>query len=432
MQDGPQPSGEQSCAELIAHGRALLAEQRSREAAAVFAAATRLRLDDPAGHYLLGEALFLQRRLDAALACHAVADRLAEGRGTGRADAMSGMIPGDFGWMSHMLRGDFERAWELADRDRARRQAARITGAGWPRHMRPVWDGRPLAGRRVLVRCYHGLGDTIQFIRYLPLLGRDAACVRVEAQPQLTGLLRPLVGAGNLHALPETEDVACAEFGCDLEIDVTELPHACRTELNTIPANTPYLRPDAARETAAADKLGSLAPRLAVGICWAAGAWRPERSLPFDLVKALAETPGIALVNLQRGPEYLRHRCRFAELPIAEMVETDDIADAAATIAGLDLVISVDTMVAHLAGALAVPTWLVLHYAADWRWLLDRDDSPWYPSMRLFRQERPGEWVPVMAAIASALRILAAARGGAVNGSADRGSLPACSLRYAR
>ena len=160
----------------------------------MFDAALRHCPDDPAMHYLRGEALFLQRRLDEALDSHAAASRLAARAGADRGAAMSGLVPGDFGWMSHMLRGDFESAWRLADADRERRRRAGITGADWPRHMRPVWDGAELAGMRVLVRCYHGLGDTIQFARYLPLLAERAALVRVEAQPELIPLLRGLPG----------------------------------------------------------------------------------------------------------------------------------------------------------------------------------------------------------------------------------------------
>ena len=142
---------------------------------------------------------------------------------------MSGLVPGDFGWMSHMLRGDFEGAWRLADADRDRRRRAGIIGANWPRHMRPVWDGAELAGARVLVRCYHGFGDTIQFARYLPLLAERAALVRVEAQPELIPLLRNLPRIADLMPLG-TEERPLARFGCDAEIDVTELPHAFRTD----------------------------------------------------------------------------------------------------------------------------------------------------------------------------------------------------------
>jgi hypothetical protein len=394
---------------LLASGRARLWEWRLAEAEAAFAAALRLCPDAADAHYLLGEALFLQRRLDEALRCHATAARLVNGAGTAPGEfpgeLMSGLVPGDFGWMSHMLQGDFAAAWQCADKDREQRLRAGLSVAGWPRHMRPVWDGRPLAGTRVLVRCHHGLGDTVQFIRYVPLLARKAEAVCVEAQPPLIPLLRSLPGIAALHELPETADRPCGEFGCNAEIDVTELPHAFRTALDTIPASVPYLHPEPDRVAEAARRLWRLSAPLKVGLVWTAGEWKPERSIALGGLAGLATIPGVAFVNLQRGPEYRRrHGAAGSALLMTEIFAGDDIGDAAATIARLDLVVTVDTLVAHLAGALGVPVWLMLHFAADWRWLLERDDSPWYPTLRLYRQSRPGDWEPVVAAVVTALR----------------------------
>jgi hypothetical protein len=389
----------------VSAGQRLMAKRRFADAVAAFDAALRQRPDDPAIYYLRGEALFLQRRLDAALDSHAAATRLARATGADRGAAMSGLVPGDFGWMSHMLRGDFASAWRLADADRERRRQAGITGADWPRHMRPVWDGTDLTGARVLVRCYHGLGDTIQFARYLPLLAERASRVCVEAQPEFLSLLRGVPGIADLVPLGE-KDFPPARFGCDAEIDITELPHAFRTTLDSIPAAIPYLGAERARSAEAAQRLSSVSGRVRIGLVWAAGAWKPERSLGQEQLLPLAVIPNIALVNLQRGPEYRRWRETPTMLRLAEVFDTDEIADTAATIANLDLVITVDTMVAHLAGALGVPVWLMLHFAADWRWLLDRLDSPWYPTMRLFRQKRPGDWDAVVAEVAAALTIL--------------------------
>jgi hypothetical protein len=387
--------------DLIAAGRGKLWEGRCAQARACFEAALYERPNAAAAHYLRGESYFLQRRLDEALACHAAAlnhgmerDIAARGR------AMSGMIPGDFGWMSHMLRGDFESAWQLGDRDQALcRQNPSVSSL--PRHMRAPWDGSPLDGRRVLVRCYHGLGDTIHFIRYAPLLARRAASVVIEAQPQLLGLLSGLSGIDRLHAL--TEDRDRSEFGCDAEIDVTELPHAFRTTLDTIPAEVPYLWPRPAEIAAARRRLAVLRGRRKVGLCWAAGAWRPERSLTPGELAPLSEMEGVAFVSLQRGPAYESWQAAPSGPPIAAGLTSDSIDETAGVIANLDLVITVDTMVAHLAGALGVPVWILLHSAADWRWLLDRDDSPWYPAMRLFRQPLRGDWQSVVQDVASAL-----------------------------
>ena len=138
-------------------------------------------------------------------------------------------------------------------------------------------------------------------------------------------------------------------------------------------------------------------------MCWAAGEWKPERSLTSRELGPLAAVPGVAFVSLQRGPAYESWRVTREGPPIAAELTSDSVAETAATIAALDLVITVDTMVAHLAGALGVPVWLMLHAAADWRWLLDRSDSPWYPTMRLFRQKSLGDWAGVFEEIRAAL-----------------------------
>jgi hypothetical protein len=389
--------------DLIAAGREQLWHWRIEDALASLAKAAELCPHAAAAHYLRGEAWFLQRRLREALQCHEMAlcrglDRDVAARG----QAMSGVIPGDFGWMCHMLRGDFEGAWRLADHDQELLHGRCVGTGQWPRHNRPVWDGGTLDGRRILVRCYHGLGDTIQFIRYGPLLAQHAASVCVEAQPQLLDLLSDVRGIDGLCGLPDRREHDCDELGCDSEIDVTELPYAFRTTLDTIPAAVPYLRATPADIAAARCRLAPLAGRR-VGLCWAAGDWKPERSLTPRELGPLAAVPGVAFVSLQRGPAYESWRVTREGPPIAAELTSDSVAETAATIAALDLVITVDTMVAHLAGALGVPVWLMLHAAADWRWLLDRSDSPWYPTMRLFRQPSRGDWASVVDQVSVAL-----------------------------
>jgi hypothetical protein len=392
--------------DLIAAGRAHLWRWRLDEALAAFDAALQLRPSEAAAHYLRGEVLFLLRRLDEALAAHRAASTYGvAGDGTIGA-AMSGMVPGDFAWMSHMLRGDFESAWRLADADRERRRRAGIGSAGWPRHLRPVWDGSPLDGRHVLVRCYHGLGDTLQFIRYLPLLARRAGSVTVEAHPELLDLFAAVPGIVRLLPLSPEKDRSIADLGCETEIDVTELPHAFRTTLATIPEPAP-LFVDPARRAAARRRVAALPWRLKAGLVWASGAWKPERSLAPERLAPLGAIPGLRLVVLQCGPEYERWRREAGGPPMHDGLASDDIAETAAAIAALDLVITPDTMVAHLAGTLGVPVWVMLHFAADWRWLLDRSDSPWYPSMRLFRQPAPGDWGSVVGQVGGALARLA-------------------------
>jgi hypothetical protein len=312
---------------------------------------------------------------------------------------MSGMVPGDFGWMSHMLLGDFESAWRLADAEREQRLRKRIAVEHWPRHLRPVWDASPLDGKHVLVRCFHGLGDTIHWIRYAPSVTEKSASVTVEAQPELVPLLSKTPGIDRLVPLPTPDNEAtCSAYGCDVEIETAELPHAFRSTLATIPNAVPYLFADRDRHVFRSSGL------LRVGLVWAAGAWKPERSLRFDELAPLANVPGVTFVSLQRGPAAEAWRPADQGPSLFVALDSDDVAATARIIFDLDLVISVDTMVAHLAGALGVPVWLMLHHAADWRWLLERDDSPWYPTMRLFRQSRPGDWADVVTAVVTALR----------------------------
>jgi Glycosyltransferase family 9 (heptosyltransferase) len=289
--------------------------------------------------------------------------------------------------MDHMRRGRFEAAWAVSDA--VLRARAGVPCWHLPRHLQYVWDGTPLAGRRILVRCYHGLGDTIQFIRYMPRLKALAATVSVWAQPPLLPLLRTVHGIDRLLPLHDgTPDVAY-----DVDVEVMELPHVFRTTLATIPAEIPYFQV----EPTPLPRQG----RLAVGLAWRAGEWDARRSIPFALLGPLWEVPGITWYVLQRGPGLTERRAGFGILP-----EAENLFEEARLIRALDLVISVDTMPAHLAGALAVPVWTLLPAQADWRWMDGRDGSPWYPTMRLFRQARGGAWEPVIARVAAALERL--------------------------
>jgi hypothetical protein len=276
-------------------------------------------------------------------------------------------------WMTLMRSGRWEEAWRLSDAALAARGGRR----DWtqPRHLQPVWDGTPLAGRSVLVRCYHGLGDTIQFARLLAPLQRIAAKVVLWAQPSLLPLLATLRPTPCLLPLHDgTPDIAC-----DIDIEIMELAHALRITPDTLPGTPPYLNPPAPPP--------QWGHRHQVGLVWRAGDWDARRSVPLALLRPLAAMPGIALRILQRGPG-------LAERPAGFGIDigTDDILEAATRMRGLDLVISVDSMPAHLAGALGVPVWLLLARQADWRWMQGRADSPWYPSMRLFRQTHEGAW----------------------------------------
>jgi hypothetical protein len=282
-----------------------------------------------------------------------------------------------------MRRGDFAAAWRVGDEI----IAARTPGERcWhlPRHEQWVWDGRPLAGRAVLVRCYHGLGDTIQFARFLPMLARLARETIVWAQPPLLGLLARLPRVGRL--LPLHDGTPAVDYHVDIEI--MELAHAFRVSLSDLPGPVPYLHvPATPRAT----------DRFAVGVVTEAGDWDDRRSIPRELVDVGVD--GVELFSLQ------------LDSPLPGMIDasTPDALELAARVRSLDLVISVDTMMAHLAAALGVPTWVPLPVDADWRWMVDRTDSPWYPSARLFRQTEPGDWASVLARVRQSLEVRARA-----------------------
>ncbi len=292
-------------------------------------------------------------------------------------------------WMWHMRRGDFAAAWEISDAVMRSRRG--ISCADWPRHEQFVWNGQSITGKRVLVRCYHGLGDTVQFIRYATLLAEVAAEVIVWVQPALLPLVSTVRGVNRV--LPLHDGAPECEFDADVEI--MELAHIFRTTLADLPADVPYLH-----AAPAVLPPGLAAGDLKVGLAWRAGEWDERRSIPVALAAKLAEMPGVSLYVLQRGPA-------LAEWPagLGIMAGSDDISAAAATMRALDLVISIDSLPAHLAGALGVPVWTLLQAQADWRWLEGREDSPWYPTMRLFRQraDEAGDWRGVMARVAAEL-----------------------------
>jgi hypothetical protein len=278
-------------------------------------------------------------------------------------------------WMDAVRRGDFEGAWKISDALLVTKQDQ----TDLPRWFQSVWDGRSVVRKRVLVRCYHGLGDTIQFIRYARLLKAIAAEVIVWAQPSLIPLLRSVRGIDRLLPLHDGDP----EVEYDVDIELNELPYLFRTTLATIPAEAPYIFVEPS----------SLArnDRLRVGLIWQSGDWDNRRSIPFSLLKPLAQLDGIEWHILQRGAV----RAGW-DGSLGLVSGGDNPLDDARMMRALDLVISVDTMTTHLAGALGVNTWTLLPFESDWRWFLDRSDSPWYPTMRLFRQREEGNWDQVI------------------------------------
>ena len=295
--------------------------------------------------------------------------------------ATAALLAGDF------ARGFAEYEWRKRH-DRFRLDFIDLPGPGW--------TGDDPAGRTILVHAEQGFGDTIQFARYLPRLAARGGRVILACDPRLVALLGTLPG---VTAVPVGETLP----PYDAWIDQMSLPRVFATTPATIPGTRGYLSADPVRE---ATWWAALPPGLKVGVTWAgnpAHSNDQRRSLPRGSLAALLAAPGIYFIPLQFGPR--THEARLPELP-APLI---DYADTAALIANLDLLITVDTSVAHLAGALGVPCWLLLPFAPDWRWQLGRDDTPWYTSLRLFRQSTPGAWNEVVARIVSELAVWSSA-----------------------
>jgi hypothetical protein len=288
--------------------------------------------------------------------------------------------------MREMRQGNFESAWKVSDEVGQLRRGRSCSHL--PRHLQWVWNGRPLVGRRVLIRSYHGLGDTVQFIRYASLVKKIATNVSVLAQPELLPLLRTMSGAFDT-LLPLQDASPNCEF--DVDVELMELPHAFRTTLADLPADIPYLHVEPAR----LEKRG----KPNVGLVWTAGDWDERRSIPFHIVRQLTNAEGIAWHILQRGPALNEWKGAFGTNS-----GNNDVLQVAQQIAAMDLLVSVDTLTAHVGGALGVPTWTLLHSDPDWRWMNGRSDSPWYPTMRLFRQRRAGDWQSVIETLLAQLR----------------------------
>jgi hypothetical protein len=280
-------------------------------------------------------------------------------------------------WVRAIRSGDHALAWDLSEQQAALRPPAERDNPSLPYHLRWVWDLAALDRRDVLVRCYHGLGDTIQFLRFLPELRRRAAAVTLEIQDRLIPLLPPAYAD---KVVPF--DVAHPLKPAERDIEIMELSFALRMPPDACP--TPYL-------TVAPATL----PAGTIGVCCVSGDWDSDRSIPPSLLAPLLADR--SCITLDATPSTLPVRnpegCPF------DMVET------AALVAGCALVITVDTMIAHLAGALGRPVWLLLKHEPDWRWAPDTGRSEWYPTARLYAQPSRGDWDAVVARVACDLEL---------------------------
>jgi tetratricopeptide (TPR) repeat protein len=296
-----------------------------------------------------------------------------------------------------LMRGDFAEGW---DEYEWRLLSTEVKGPRFPQ--RP-WQGESLAGKHIYVQAEQGFGDTLQFARYLPMLQSRAAKVSFRVHQSLLMLMRDNLPGIELYGDRGTPAPA------DCEAALLSLPRLFRTRLETIPAQLPYLRAPAEAAARWRARLATL-PGRKVGLVWAG---RPEhandhrRSLDLATLAPLFALPDVLFVSLQVGP-HAGDVARHPQLKIKDLsAQLTDFAETASVVEALDLVITVDTAVAHLVGALGKPAWVLLPEVTDWRWLIGREDNPWYPTMRLFRRQTGEEWDTVIPHVAAELAAVA-------------------------
>ncbi|MGQ9365554.1 tetratricopeptide repeat protein [Azospirillum sp. ST 5-10] len=384
---------------LVNYANALREADRFAEAEAWYRRALDRAPEDPDVLANLGVCLLDQRRAADAVACL----ERAVARDPRHVQAQWHLS------LALLALGDFERGWPKYEW----RWLLASMRPSLRRFAQPAWRGEPLEGRRILLHGEQGLGDCLQFVRYAPLVAEAGGRVILDVPAPLVRLFSGLPGVEAVVATGTPPPEA------DLHAPLLSLPQALGTRLATVPARVPYLRADPALAEAWRARLAA-APGLRVGLVWAgnprtelpsAHAIDRRRSMTLAQLAPLAGIPGVRFYSLQKDGEAAKQ----AKAPPAGMDLVDpmggvaDFADTAALVANLDLVIGVDTSVIHLAGALGRPVWVLSRFGGCWRWLLDREDSPWYPTLRLFHQRAPGDWAEVVDRVAAALREWAAA-----------------------
>jgi tetratricopeptide (TPR) repeat protein len=405
-------------------GSALTELDRPDEAVPFLQQATRLTPDAPVAHNCLGLALADLGRFDEAVASYQEALRLQPQS----ADFHSNL---GSAYMAMQRLPEALASYEIAllyqpqtVSARWNRSLALLLSGDWERGLveyewrwkrpqtpmrsfdRPMWDGSPLSGRTILLWTEQGIGDTIQFVRYATLVKERGGTVILQCPPYLRRLLSRAEGVDRV--MPEGELLPAF----DVQAPLMSLPRLFGTTLTSIPARVPYLSPEPERVEQWRQRLGDANGKLRVGILWQGNRfhqWNRYRSVRLAEFAPIAALENVRLISLQKEPgadqiKTVASRFKVEELSGEWDTLGDRFVDSAAIMPHLDLVICCDTSIAHLAGALGVPVWIALSFQVDWRWLLDREDSPWYPTMRLFRQERLGEWRPVFTQMAQELQ----------------------------
>lgn len=365
-------------------GNALRDRGSFDEAEACYRRALEVRPDYVEARHNLGNALKTRGLRAEALACYDRALAI-------RPDLAQVHLSRALAWLEA---GDFARGWPEYE------WRLRCPQFAIPDLPQPRWDGGPLDGRSILLYADHGLGDGIQFIRYAPMVKARGGRVVVLCRAPLARLLATCDGV----------DMVVVEGSptpaCDVHAPLMSLPGIFGTDLSNLPAEVPYLFADPDRVAAWAEELGP-SDDVRIGIAWQGNPAHVRdrlRSIPLAKFEPIARRPGVRLFSLQKGHGREQIEAVAGRFAVTDLGgRFDDLMETAALMTNLDLVIAPDTAPAHLAGAIGVPAWVALPYEADWRWLSGREDSPWYPTMRLFRQRRWGDWDDVFDRIAAAL-----------------------------
>ena len=362
-------------------------QQRIEEAIAEYRLAIAHKPDFAEAHYNLGNTLKDRGRFDEAIIayCSAVAFKPSY------PEAHYNLA------ILLLLKGDFKRGWQEYE---WRWKWANFTSP--PRNFsQPQWDGSPLENRTLLLHAEQGLGDTIQFIRYVSLAARRGGKIIIGCQAELQRLFRIMPEGCQIVV----QGALLPNF--DLHCPLLSLPLVFGTTLENIPNTVPYLYADVQDAKSWQQRLDEHSPGLKVGLVWAGSPTHdPQRFIKLSNLAPLGQVSGVRFFSLQKGEASIQAKTPPAGMELIDWTaELKDFADTAALIANLDLVITIDTAAVHLAGALGKPVWTLLPFIPDWRWMLEREDSPWYPTMRLFRQSIRGDWDGVIKRVAEALSI---------------------------
>jgi tetratricopeptide (TPR) repeat protein len=369
-------------------GNILREQGRHDEAVARYQQALALWPEYAEAHYNLGFTLREQGKLEPAAAHyqHALALR------PDYPDAQLGLAA------CYLAEGDYERGWPLYE------GRLRVPGFVTP-HDLPRWAGQPLTGRSLLLLAEQGLGDTLHFIRYARTLKEQGARIVLACQPALGRLLESHPDVDELFLLGSAAELP----RCDFCLPLLSAPGTFGTDASTIPCDVPYVTADPELRAKWRAELAGI-DGFKIGIVWQGSRDYPSdrlRSIPLCHFAPLARLPGVRLISLQKG--FGSEQISTVDFPVLDLSDRlDHVAgpfmDAAAVIGSVDLVVTPDTAIGHLAGALGAPVWLALQFSPNWRWLRKRDDSPWYPTMRLFRQTAFGQWPDVFERMADALQ----------------------------